>query len=67
LNEGRYSVTAILGRNKADTQVLEDYALSFDVFDTNEMRKEFFGVWIGTVRPRLAWHTEQLAEKTLGK
>ena len=25
--------------------------------DTGEMRKEFFGTWIGVVRPRLAWNT----------
>jgi len=59
LNEGSYSVTAILGKGISDTQVLEDYVLSFHVHDTGEMRKEYYGSWIGTVRPRLAWHTEQ--------
>ncbi len=58
LNEGLYSVTAIVGRRGTDTLVLEDYALSFHVHDTGEMRKEFLGEWVGTVRPRLAWHTE---------
>ncbi|MCI0528152.1 MAG: hypothetical protein L0Y56_12005, partial [Nitrospira sp.] len=60
LNEGMYSVTAILGRGISDTQVLEDYVVSFHVHDTGEMSKEYFGYWIGTVRPRLAWHTEYL-------
>ena len=67
LNEGRYSVTAILGKGTADTHVLEDYALSFDVFDTSEMRKEYFGVWIGTVRPRLAWHTDFMNSEELSR
>ena len=40
--------------------ILEDYVLSFNVHDTGEMRKEFLGSWIGVVRPRLYWHTEQL-------
>jgi lipopolysaccharide transport system ATP-binding protein len=63
LNEGLYSVTAIIGRGVSDTLVLEDYALSFHVQDTGEMRKEFLGVWVGTVRPRLAWHTEYISPK----
>ena len=58
LNEGLYSVTAILGKGISDTQVLEDYVVSFDVHDTGEMRKEYYGGWLGVVRPHLAWHTE---------
>ena len=59
LNEGLYSITAIVGRG-AVPYILEDYVLSFNVHDTGEMRKEFLGSWIGVVRPRLYWHTEQL-------
>jgi lipopolysaccharide transport system ATP-binding protein len=58
LNEGLYSVTAIVGRGAADTQILQDYAISFHVHDTGQMRKEYFGGWIGIVRPRLAWETK---------
>jgi lipopolysaccharide transport system ATP-binding protein len=65
LNEGVYSITAIVGRGVCDTQVVEDYAVSFHVQDTGEMRKEFFGEWIGTVRPRLAWRTERLSAKVV--
>jgi lipopolysaccharide transport system ATP-binding protein len=60
LNEGLYSVSAILGKEVSNTQVLEDYVVSFHVHDTGEMSKEYFGHWIGTVRPRLAWHTDYL-------
>jgi lipopolysaccharide transport system ATP-binding protein len=61
LNDGLYSVTAIVGKGIADTQILEDYILSFHVHDTGEMRKEYLGSWVGPViRPRLAWHTEYL-------
>jgi lipopolysaccharide transport system ATP-binding protein len=66
LNEGLYSVTAIIGKGTADTQILEDYVLSFHVHDTGEMRKEYLGYWLGTVRPHLAWHTEYLeAERAM--
>lgn len=60
LNDGLYSVTAIIGRGTNDTQVLEEYAVSFQVHDVGEMRKEYYGSWIGTVRPRLPWGTEYL-------
>jgi len=58
LNEGLYSVSAIVGSGAADTQVLEDYAVSFHVHDSGEMRKAYYGEWLGTVRPKLAWSTE---------
>lgn len=60
LNEGRYSIAAILGTVPSNTIVLEDNAVSFQVHDTGEMRKEFYGYWIGTVRPKLAWETRFL-------
>jgi len=65
LNEGLYSVTVIVGKGISDTQILEDYVLSFHVHDTGEMRKEFHGSWAGVVRPKLAWHTEYI-EPALG-
>ncbi len=57
LNDGLYTITAILGRGSSDTRVLQDYALSFVVHDSGEMRKQYFGEWIGAVRPKLAWQT----------
>ena len=41
LNEGMYSVTAILGLYPNNTQVIQDYAVSFEVHDTGEMRGEY--------------------------
>jgi lipopolysaccharide transport system ATP-binding protein len=58
LNEGRYSITAIVGRPPTTSEILERDIVSFDVLDTGPMRKEYFGQWIGVVRPRLAWSTE---------
>ncbi|MBI1870556.1 MAG: ABC transporter ATP-binding protein [Chlamydiae bacterium] len=64
LNEGLYSIAAIIGKGISDTQILQDYVLSFNVHDTGEMRKEYYGRWCGTVRPRLAWSTDFLGERT---
>ncbi len=64
LNEGMYSVTAIIGKGISETQILEDHLMSFNVIDTGEMRKEYSGRWVGAVRPRLAWNTEYLGEST---
>jgi lipopolysaccharide transport system ATP-binding protein len=58
LNEGRYSVTPIVGRPPASPIAMERDAVSFDVLDTGPMRQEYFGQWLGVVRPRLAWSTE---------
>lgn len=57
LNEGSYSITAIVGMVPSKTQILEDRVVTFAVHDTGEMRKEYLGQWIGTVRPRLQWNT----------
>ena len=64
LNEGRYVVSAIVGRVPQKTTILEESVLTFDVHDTGAMREEYFGNWTGPViRPRLPWNTIQ---QTLG-
>jgi lipopolysaccharide transport system ATP-binding protein len=61
LNDGPYSITAIVGKVPNKTQILEESVLSFHVHDTGEMRKEYLGSWAGpVVRPRLAWNTDYL-------
>ena len=60
LNDSRYSVTAIVGKRPQQTIVLEEYALSFQVHDTGEMRKEYYSSWLGVVRPKLAWQTQPI-------
>ncbi len=58
LNDGLYSITAIVGTGASHTEAMADNAVSFHVHDTGEMRQKFYGGWGGVVRPRLAWHTE---------
>ncbi len=60
LNEGRYGITAILSKMPIHSDILYEDVLSFDVHDTGEMRQEYYGGWLGVVRPRLDWHTEYL-------
>ncbi len=66
LNEGRYTVAAILGKLPSETFVLEREIISFDVHDTGEMRKEYYGGWRGVVRPRLAWNTKRIGSVVRG-
>ena len=63
LNEGRYSITPIVGKVPVKTLILEEDLLSFNVHDTGEMRKEYSGGWIGVVRPQLPWHTKCIPEE----
>jgi lipopolysaccharide transport system ATP-binding protein len=60
LNEGRYVISAIVGRIPNQTLLLEESVLTFDVHDTGAMREVYYGSWTGPViRPRLAWNTIQ--------
>lgn len=60
LNEGRYVISAIVGRIPNRTLILEESVLTFDVHDTGAMREEYYGSWTGPViRPRLPWNTVQ--------
>lgn len=63
LNEGRYVISAIVGRVPNRTEILEESVLSFDVHDTGAMREEYLGNWSGPViRPRLQWNTVEMSE-----
>jgi lipopolysaccharide transport system ATP-binding protein len=62
LNDGLHSVSVFINgswRAEDNVVVLRD-ALAFEVRDGGEMRKEYFGPWLGAVRPRLAWQTERV-------
>jgi len=60
LNDGLYSINVYIASYAGAriAQVAEEKIISFNVFDTGAMRKEFSGAWIGVVRPRLAWETK---------
>jgi lipopolysaccharide transport system ATP-binding protein len=58
LNEGRYSINVIVLTDMAYAEVFAKEVVSFTVYDTGSMRKEYGGSWLGVVRPKLAWQTE---------
>jgi len=61
LNNGRYSVSVELFRGPHQMYLHLDHAVSFDVYDSGKMRKEYlYDSWFGTVRPILDWQTEYL-------
>jgi lipopolysaccharide transport system ATP-binding protein len=62
LNDGLHSITVYINeRGAQDNVLLARDVLTFTVRDTGLMRKEYLGVWIGAVRPRLGWQTIQLS------
>lgn len=58
LNEGRYSINAIVLTDLVNAEVAERDVFSFNVHETGAMRKEYMGAWIGSIRPKLAWDTQ---------
>ena len=60
LNEGRYHINVILLTNVTNMEVFADNVTSFNVYESGAMRADYGGYWLGVVRPRLAWQTEQL-------
>lgn len=61
LNDGRYTIHVAV---RTDVTHIEAYAgdvVTFTVYDTGEMRREFGGAWLGVVRPKLAWRTDEVS------
>jgi lipopolysaccharide transport system ATP-binding protein len=65
LNEGMYAVSVFILTDVTNIEASAHEIVSFTVHDTGAMRKEYSGVWIGVVRPRLAWQTEYLGEESI--
>jgi lipopolysaccharide transport system ATP-binding protein len=65
LNEGMYSINAIILSDVTQTEARIDEVISFTVHENGEMRKEYGGGWIGVVRPKLAWQTEYLGSSEM--
>ena len=62
LNEGLYSVNVLVLNRNRRIELLAREVISFDVHDTGAMRAEWMGGrWLGVIRPKLAWHTEQVS------
>jgi hypothetical protein len=60
LNDGLYGLNVVLMHRYKHLEVFARDVLQIQVFEQGGMRKEYGGAWIGLVRPRLAWVTEQV-------
>lgn len=61
LNDDFHSISLYINESTSiDNIIVMRDVLTFTVQDTGAMRKEYTGKWIGTVRPRLQWHTTPL-------
>jgi lipopolysaccharide transport system ATP-binding protein len=60
LNDGVYRVSPVLVSDGLYTHVYAKEVVEFMVHETGAMRKEFRATWLGVVRPRTVWHTEQV-------
>ena len=65
LNEGSFYINAVILSDVSNIEAMAAEAVSFEVVDNGEMRKEYTGDWLGVVRPKLEWHTEAIAQPKL--
>ena len=67
LNDGRYSINAIVLSNVTHIEVSQRLALTFNTHDSGAMRREYTGHWLGVVRPKLKWRTIHLQDDLMLK
>jgi len=58
LNDNTYHVNLYFVLNNTTIDIAINKALTFSVRDTGEMRQEFVGTWIGSIRPKFYWDTK---------
>jgi lipopolysaccharide transport system ATP-binding protein len=61
LNDGLYSLVLLVVRDTSRVVYKFDDVLAFEVKDVAEARGDWYGKWVGAVRPQLDWSTEQLS------
>jgi lipopolysaccharide transport system ATP-binding protein len=60
MNDGRVNVQLYVIKDQSMTLFRHDDILSFDVLDIIELRKNWYGKWVGAVRLDLEWKTQLL-------
>jgi hypothetical protein len=60
LAPGRFEVSVLVWANGYSLSHREDCVVEFDVHDSGELRSDYFGTWLGVVRPDLEWKTEKI-------
>ena len=59
LNEGRYSIHAMLVQETRSVNASVEGMVTFSVYDDGITRGDYVGDWVGVVRPRCVWRTEE--------
>lgn len=57
LNEGGYSINAIVNKNVSTVEAFVEEAVTFTILDSGDMKKEYTDYIGGIVRPKLEWNT----------
>ena len=60
LNNATYSINILILKHDMSIVTMHEDILRFEGIDTGEMREEFNGAWIGSIRPKLLWNTAAL-------
>jgi len=63
LNNEYYSVDIGLANKRNEWEVRIEDVISFVVHETGAMTTEYAGRWVGVVRPKFSWSTEQLEHR----
>jgi lipopolysaccharide transport system ATP-binding protein len=58
LNDGLYQVSVLAVQDCATLLFSYPDVLAFEVHDSDENRGNWYGEWIGAVRPQLKWETK---------
>jgi lipopolysaccharide transport system ATP-binding protein len=61
LNDGVHRVDILFVKDTTTVLFRVDEALAFEIHDGGKDRGDWYGKWVGAVRPRLAWRSEPLA------
>ncbi|CAN5632143.1 ABC transporter ATP-binding protein [soil metagenome] len=64
LNDGLHNATLYFVKDTTVVLHREELLLSFDIHDSGKDRGEWYGKWVGAVRPRLNWCTNVCGSQT---
>jgi lipopolysaccharide transport system ATP-binding protein len=65
MKEGIYKVAVLLWGEGYTDLFRVDEAVEIEIFDSGDLRGDYFGGWEGAVHPRLEWRCEQIAGAVL--
>jgi homopolymeric O-antigen transport system ATP-binding protein len=62
LNDNVYRLTVMFVKDSTVILHSEDSVLSFEIHDSLQGRDDWYGKWLGVIRPSLRWTTEHIEE-----